>query len=168
MEEEKRNRSTYVGIYTTPELAKQLEDVKNNQRLQEKILKQFVESETNWLKEEIQNIDEITTIYRAKLVYIKDGFSKAKDIYVEEIEKLSNEISDAFEPLKKKFAILREQFDSSRECFKYLESTAKHFSEQIGYFGIEKVERLFDLVDRYNQMNGEEKEFLKMFITEKK
>ena len=168
MEEKKESRSTYVGIYTTPELAKQLEDVKDNQYLQEKILKQFVESETNWLKEEIQNIDEITTIYRAKLVYIKDGFSKAKDIYVEEIEKLSDEISDAFEPLKKKFAILREQFDSSRECFENLAGTIKRFGANLGYIDIERIERLLDLVDRYNRMSDKEKEFLKLFITENK
>ena len=168
MEEKKESRSTYVGIYTTPELAKQLEDVKDNQYLQEKILKQFVESETNWLKEEIQNIDEITTIYRAKLVYIKDGFSKAKDIYVEEIEKLSDEISDAFEPLKKKFAILRGQFDSSRECFENLAGTIKRFGANLGYIDIERIERLLDLVDRYNRMSDKEKEFLKLFITENK
>lgn len=168
MEEKKENRSTYVGIYTTPELAKQLEDVKDNQYLQEKILKQFVESETNWLKEEIQNIDEITTIYRAKLVYIKDGFSKAKDIYVEEIEKLICETADAFKPFNEKFNTMRKLFESSRECFENLAGTIKRFGTNLGYIDIERIERLLDLVDRYNRMSDKEKEFLKLFITENK
>ena len=50
-------KSEYVGMYVTPTLAKQIKEASDNEALKDKIIKDFFTNETNWLKEQIQEIE---------------------------------------------------------------------------------------------------------------
>lgn len=157
-------RTEYVGMYLTPTMAKQLKDAGDNEVLKDKILKQFVTNETEWLKEEVQNMDEITAIYRAKLLTIRDNFSKAQDIYVEEIEALINNTSSAIYPLTAKFDNLKKNIEEIKNQTASVSNSIASISKNIDSIEYWKLEKLIDIVEKYNNMSETEKELIKLLI----
>lgn len=164
MEDLKEERSEYVGMYVTPTIAKQLKEAGDNERLKEKLLKQFVTQETDWLKDEIHNMDEITTIYRAKLLTIRDGFSKAQDIYVEEIENLIGTTDNALKPLGGKFKSLEKEVEHIKNNIESTSKMVESLSSKIGYIDCSKLERLLEVVEKFNKMSDSEKELIRLVL----
>jgi len=164
MEANKELRSEYVGLYMTPTMAKQIREADNNEQLKDKLLKNFVTNETDWLKEEILNMDEITVLYRAKLLTIKDRFTEAQNIYVDEIEKLLNKSDDAIKPLSQKFTSLKKEIESVKIEVESTHKAIESISLKIGYIDYSKIERLLDAVDRFNKMDESEKELIRLVI----
>ena len=164
METTNEKRTEYVGMYLTPTMAKQIKEAGDNDVLKDKILKQFVTNETEWLKDEVQNMDEITTIYRAKLLTIKDSFSKAQDIYVEEIEKLCNTSCNALMPLGTKFTALQKEVEQVKNQIESASKMIEGLSSKIGYIDYSRIERLLDAVDRFNKMPDSEKELIRLML----
>lgn len=164
MEDLKEKRTEYVGVYLTPTMAKQIKEAGDNEVLKDKILKQFVTNETDWLKDEVQNMDEITTIYRAKLLTIKDNFSKAQNIYVEEIEKLCTTSYEALRPLSVRFSTLQKEVEQVKNQIESVSKMTDSLSTKIGYINYANIERLLDSVDRFNKMSESEKELIKLLL----
>ena len=164
MENSNEKRTEYVGIYLTPTMAKQIKEAGDNDVLKDKILKQFVTNETDWLKDEVHNMDEITTIYRAKLLTIKDNFSKAQDIYVEEIEKLCNNSYEALKPLGSKFSALQKEVEQAKNQIESASKMVENLSSKICYIDYSRIERLLDAVDRFNKMPESEKELIRLML----
>jgi len=160
----KKERTEYVGLYMTPTMAKQIKEANDNEQLKDKLLKTFVTNETEWLKEEIHNMDEITVLYRAKLLTIKDKFSEAQGIYVEEIEKLLNKSDDAIKPLSQKFTSLKKEIESVKTEVESTYKAIESISSKIGYIDYTKIERLLDAVDRFNKMDESEKELIRLIL----
>ena len=165
MEDSKEKRTEYVGMYLTPTVAKQLKEAGDNEALKDKILKQFVTNETDWLKDEVQGMEEITTIYRAKLLTIKDNFTKAQDIYVEEIEKLCSKSSDAFKPLSDKFIEMQKEVANVKANVESTSKMVDSLNSKIGYINYSGLEKLLDAVDRFNNMSESEKELIKLVLS---
>lgn len=163
---EKEKRTEYVGLYVTPTMAKQLKEADSNDELKDKILKQFVTNETDWLKDEVQNMDEITTIYRAKLLTIKDNFTKAQDIYVDEIGKLCNVSYDALKPLGDKFKTMQDEVELVKNKIDSASKMVESLSSKIGYIDYSRIERLLDAIDRFNKMSDSEKELIRLVLAQ--
>lgn len=164
METIKEKRTEYVGLYMTPTMAKQIKEADNNEQLKDKLLKQFVTNETDWLKEEIQGMDEITTRYRAKILTIKDNFSEAQNIYVEEIEKLLIKSDEAIKPLSGKFSTLKKEVESVKSEVESVSKMIENLSSKIGYIDYSRIEKLLDAVDRFNKMPESEKELIRLML----
>lgn len=158
------DRSEYIGLYVTKEMAKQLEEAKDSKTLKDKILKDFVTNETTWLKEEVQNMDEITLIYRAKLLTIKDNFTKAQDIYVEEIEKLVNVSYAALNPLSSKISELKSEIElvkfQADKTYKVLEK----LKTGMALIDPTRLERLLEAIEKFNKLPKDEKELITAII----
>lgn len=168
MTTKKEERSEYVGLYLTPTMAKQLKEADNNEALKDKILKEFVRNETDWLKEEIQTMDEITVQYRAKLLTIKDSFVKAQDIYCEEIEKLVCESQSKMQPLESKFNSLKDDIRFAKSEVESLQKMTDKLSSGLYNVDCTRLERLLDAVDRFNKMPETEKELIRLLLNENK
>lgn len=164
MENNKEKRSEYIYLNVTPTMAKQIKEAGDNENLKDKILKEFVTNETEWLKEEVQNMDNITVIYRAKLLTIKDNFSKAHDIYVEEIEKLLNKTEDSIKPLSNKFKSLQKDVENVKTQIESASKMIDSLSSKIGYIDYSRIEKLLDAVDRFNKMSDIEKELIRLIL----
>jgi len=160
----KEERTEYVGVYLTPTMAKQVKEAADNNVLKDKILKQFVDNEIGWLKDEVHNMDEITTIYRAKLLTIKDHFEKAQSIYVEEIEALISKSSDAIRPLNDRFINLGKQVETVQNQVETAATMVNNLSSKIGNIDYWRIEKLLDAVDRFNKMSEDEKELIKLIL----
>lgn len=164
MEIKKEERTEYVGLYLTKEMAKQLKEAEDNDVLKDKILKQFVTNETEWLKDEVQQMDEITTIYRAKLLTIRDNFSKVQNIYIEEIESIMKNTREAIKPIGNLTKPIKDEIDGLKDEAEKLSKTISNLKESIKYVDFSNVEKLLNLIDRFNQMGESEKELIRLLI----
>ena len=164
MATEKEERSEYVGLYVTPTFAKELKLAGDNDKLKQDVLKRFITNETDWLKEEMKSIDEITLTYSAKLITLRDNFEKVQNGYVEEIEKMCDMQFKAFKPVEDNFKKLQQE---AKIITLQAEETYKEISKidkAIGYIDYSKLEKLLLLVEKYNTMSDKEKELIKMLL----
>lgn len=164
MTTEKEERSEYVGLYVTPTFAKELKLAGDNDKLKQDVLKRFITNETDWLKEEMKSIDEVTLTYSAKLITLRDNFEKVQSGYVEEIEKMCDMQFKAFKPVEDNFKKLQQE---AKIITLQAEETYKEISKidkAIGYIDYTKLEKLLLLVEKYNTMSDKEKELIKMLL----
>ena len=164
MTTEKEERSEYVGLYVTPTFAKELKLAGDNEKLKQDVLKRFITNETDWLKEEMKSIDEITLTYSAKLITLRDNFEIVQSGYVEEIEKMCDMQFKAFKPVEDNFKKLQQE---AKIITLQAEDTYKEISKidkAIGYIDYSKLEKLLLLVEKYNTMSDKEKELIKMLL----
>ena len=164
MTTEKEERSEYVGLYVTPTFAKELKLAGDNDRLKQDVLKRFITNETDWLKEEMKGIDEITLTYSAKLINLRDNFEIVQNGYVEEIEKMCDMQYNAFKPVKENFKKLQQEALSITMQAKQTNEEISKIDRAIGYIDFSKLEKLLLLVEKYNTMSDTEKELIKMLL----
>ena len=166
-EAKKETRSEYVGLYVTPTVAKQIKEVSDNNLLKDKIIKQFFTNETSWVKEQIQEMDEINVLYRAKLLTIKDSFQKVQDTYIQEIEKMCDVPHTELQRLQNEVKTITNEMQSLKKESGSLFDSIQQISQGIKYIDCSMIERLLNAVDRYNQMSEQEKELIKMLVNGK-
>lgn len=157
LENIKEERSEYVAIYVTPTLKKEFELAKDNQSLKETILKQYLTNEKDWLNDELKQIDDSTVKYSAKLIGIKDAFSKCQDAYIEEIETIYNKANETFKKLDNVSKVTNDQIKNTKEN---LDSVLKRISELDFY----RVEKLLDLINKINSMSETELSMIKKLL----
>ena len=155
--QQKEERSEYVSIYVTKSVKTEFESAKDNQALKETIIKNYLQSERNWLEDELKQIDEATIKYSAKLIGIKEAFGKTQDAYVEEVEAIYKKANETFKKL-----------DSvSVNVSRNIESVKTQLSgvlTQINTIDFYKIEKLTSLVDKVNGMSDKELELLKKLL----
>lgn len=154
----KEERSEYVAIYVTPTLKKEFELAKDNQTLKETILKNYLAAEKDWLSDELKQIDESTVKYSAKLIGIKDAFSKCQNAYVEEIESIYNKARETFSKLDSIAVSTNNRIDQTRGN---LEGVLKSISN-IDY---SKIERILSLIEKIDSMSSSELDILKKVLS---
>lgn len=165
MTTEKEERSEYVGIYVTPTFAKELKLAGDNEKLKQDVLKRFITNETDWLKEEMKSIDETTLMYSAKLITLRDNFEKVQNAYVEEIKKLCDLQFKAFKPVEENFKRLQQESRAIQLQSNETYQEVQKINNAISYINYTKLERLLDLVEKYNSMSEIERELIKNLLS---
>jgi len=160
-------RTEYVGMYVTPTVAKQIKEVSDNEKLKDKIIQDFFTNETRWIKEQIQEMDDVNVLYRAKLLTIKDSFQKVQSTYIEEIENMCDVPHTELIGLQTKIQGIKKEMESVKNEAKYLMETVSQISKSVTYIDCSQIERLLNAVDRYNAMGENEKELIKTLINGK-
>jgi len=153
------NRTELISLWVTKEVAKEIKFAESNKTLQDEIIKRFVKSEVKWMEGEMKQIDEEAIKYKAKLITIKDTFAKVQDEYIDEIEQIYSNAEKTFKNLDNL------QDDLSKKVEKAFNSI-KTLSEKISYIHTNNLEKLLNLVDRYNSMSSKEKELVKLLLKE--
>lgn len=153
----KEERTESVWMYVTPAVKREFEMIQNNEKLREQIIRDHIKSETNWLKSEMDEIDESVIKYRGKLLTIKDKFNEAQDSYVEQIESIS---STAYESFKKFDSIAAEVSNKVVNTYDKI----KQLSDKLGYIDADRLTRLMDALDRFENMSVEQKELIKLVV----
>lgn len=165
--EGKEERSAVISLWVTPSVKKEFEFAKDNQSLQEKIIKSFIGNEIEFVKDEISKISEIDVRYKAMLLTIKDNFEKAYDAYYESLEPLVNKLSEldrklrnSLEPTMETLKDLNHKADS---LFKLVERADR----AIKSINTDRVYDLMELIDKINSMSEEDKSVLSMLLKSK-
>ena len=154
---DREERSEGIYMYVTPTIAKEYKEAKDNKELEETIIKRFLRSETEWLEEELKAMDDQTIKYRAKLIGIKEAFSLAQDSYVTEIESISTK---AYTTLTKLDNFTKDLNNNIQSCFNNIVALDK----RLQYINIIPLEKLLASVDRFNEMNDEQKQLIKLLL----
>jgi hypothetical protein len=153
----KEERSEYVTVYVTPILKKEFELAKDNQTLKETILKRYLTSEKDWLECELKEIEESTIKYSAKLIGIKEAFSKCNTAYCEEIEAICVQANDTF----RKIDTIA---DSTRKSIESTKNNLSSMLTQISNIDFRGIERLLELINKVNSMSNSELELMKKIL----
>lgn len=157
METKKEERTEYVGISVTPTIKKEFELAKDNQALKETILKRFLANETEWLSDELKEIDDATIKYSAKLIGIKEAFGKCQDAYSDEIAIMYNKAYKSFQKIK-------DISDSTNESIKTTKEKLSFMLEQISNINFYKIEKTLELINKVNSMSESELELMKKLL----
>jgi predicted phage tail protein len=156
----KDERTESVFVYVTPQVKREFDMAKDNKTLQDNIIRNHFQSETDWLKQEMQEMDEVTLKYRAKLLNIKDNFAEAQEGYVEQIGEIINVASSTFSKLDAVGKNLHNKVEESSKL-------VKNLAEQIQYINVDRLDRLLDSVEKFERMTTEQKKLIEMLIADK-
>ena len=154
---DREERSEGLYVYVTPTVAKEYKVAATNKDLEETIIKRFLKSETDWLSEELKAMDDQTIKYKAKLIGIKEAFSLAQDSYVTEIESISTK---AYTTLTKLDNFTKDLNNNIQSCFNNIVALDK----RLQCTNITSLEKLLAAVDRFNEMNDEQKQLIKLLL----
>ncbi len=156
-EVKKEERTESVWVYVTPAVKAEFQMAQDNEKLREQIIRDYIRSETDWLKQEMGEIDEAVIKYRAKLLTIKDQFKEAQDSYVEQIESISSAAQESF----KKFDCIA--IDVNKKVVNTYDKIVD-LSNKLSYIDADRLTRLMDALDRFDSMSAEQKELIKLIV----
>jgi hypothetical protein len=151
-------RKEYVSIWCTPEVKREFELAKDNPTLQETIIRRYLKSETDFLEQEIKEIDDYTVKYKARLIGIREAFSKAQGSYLNEIEAINEVIQGA---ICKVDAITKPLNDSTKRVLQ----DVKTINETIASISSYKLESFISTIEKFNNLTKDEKELIKILMT---
>ncbi len=151
-------RTEYVSIYVTPEVKKEFELAKDNKSLQESIVRNFCQSESKWLEQEMQGIDEATIKYTAKLLTIKDKFQEAQNSYIEQFDIIYGLANQTF---KKADNVVKDLDSKTSEVFEKI----SRINKSISAVDYHSLERLLSAVEKFNGMSTKEKELITLLLS---
>lgn len=154
----KEDRSEIVSVWVTPTVKKELEAVKNNDSLKESLIKRYLKDETDWLNRELKEIDEATIKYSAKLIGIKDAFSKCQDAHIEEIEAIYTKASETFSKINNVCNDVNRNINNTKNNLSAL-------LQQISIIDFYKINKLLETVDKINSMSEKELELLRKVLS---
>ena len=155
--ETKEEKTEVITLWVTPEVKKEFGIAKDNKILQEEIIRRFVKTEVVWMESELKEIDEATIKYKAKLITIKDNFGLAQDSYIKEIENIYGIASKTFS----KFSDITKKLDNNID---HVYEKLGQISTKMNYINTDPLEKLLNLVDRYNNMGNKERELIKLLL----
>jgi len=95
--------------------------------------------------------------YSAKLIGIKDAFSKCQDAYIEEIEAIYKKGNETFRKLDEISNSTNRSIENTKNS---LESVLKRMSE----IDFGKAQTMLNLIDRVSNMSPKEIELMKKLI----
>lgn len=158
--EKREERTEYVSMMVSPSVKREFEAARTNKELQETIIKNHIQSEAGWLEQELKNIDEATIKYKAKLIGIKDAFSKAQDTYVEECEKIYGIADQTI----RKIDTLSERFiDSLDEPIHKVKQLGQIIDAVTGT-RLHNLEKMIELAERFQRLGAQEKSLIKLLL----
>lgn len=153
----KEERSEGVYIYVTPSIKRDFELAKDNKELQETIIKSFLQSEKEWLNQELKCIDESTIKYSARLLGIKESFSKCQDAYITEIEAL-------YKTAENTLSKLNSVVESTNISINRTQLNLAAVLNQAQKVDFYKIEKMLDLLNKVNSMGDSELALLKKML----
>lgn len=152
-EVEREERTEFVSVYVSKSVAKQFKAAENNRALEEQIIKDFFTRERDWLESEMKEVDEATIKYKAKLIAMKESFSKANSSYVDEIEKIYDEGH-------KTITKIDGEIKKTQESLRGLSEFAGRVVKQISGVETWKIKEMLDQVERFNNMSTKQKDLI--------
>ncbi len=161
---EVNQKTELVSLWVTKEVAKQLNEVKDSDKLKDEIIRRLVTDEIGWLNNEVEQMDEAVLRYKAKLLTIKDNFGKAQDAYCTEIVAAIERSESVFKPIEENFDNLKSSIQTIDSQINGVSKCLSDLNQKIGYIDYTRLEKLLDAVDRFNKMSDAEKELITLIL----
>lgn len=156
-EKSDEKRSEIVSVWVTPEVKKELQKFESDDKTKQEIIRRFIKTETDWLEQEIREIDEARIKYEAKLIGIKDSYEKAQNEYV----KLVNQIYDNTVKEQKK---ADQVFDKTEKLIDRVLHRAFELDKKMKSISYYSLEKLIETVQKFQGLDKDSKELIKLMI----
>lgn len=150
-------RTEYLSMSVTPEVAREFRLASDNKVLQDEIIRRFVAAETKWLEDEVKKIDEATVIYRSKLIGIRESFAEAQDSYVAEIEAIYLKADEVFRKVDGLTDGLKSKMERTM-------TDVRALSSAVNSINVGNLERLVEAVGKFNAMTADEKAIVTLLL----
>lgn len=151
--EGKEKRTECVFFHCTPTVKKELEQYSDDDIMKEKIIKEYIEREKDFMEESLKDLDENELKYKCSLVKIKNDFKGAQESYGKEIESIYNTANESLSKLKENLKEPKEAIAKMTEEVK----TFKSVLSNIPMYYIQGISELLDVVERFNKMDEKNK-----------
>lgn len=160
-----------ISIWVTPQLKKDFEDIKDSQKLKERLIKELMTDEKDWFKREIEEMDESVVRYNAKLITFKDKLSETNNIYVDKMSGMGEAIYENVQDfnsildtkLKEVESSLKPLLDSL-DSMKYKVVALNSLASSSGF---RDLERAINCLEKFKELSEEESDILKLIISKK-
>lgn len=154
-------RTESVFFYLTPEDKKKFDASKDNYDLQLSIINQYFESEKNWIKSEMQQIDDNLLQYRALMLKTREA---VKEAHKEHYDK----INDFWDDISKSIPSFRQKVENINKELKPIVSELQQIKTLINDTSTYSLERIMLLVDKFSSMTEKDKEFFMVLFEHSK
>ena len=160
--ETKRTESVWINV--TPDVKKEFDNCRNDQEMQEQIIREYITKEKEWLNESLEEFDKSELIYKCSLVKIKDSFKKAHDEYV-------NDISDLYVIASVKNKQLEEELKKPEGIINELNKKIERIENSLNGLSlntnVRDLDSFISLIERFNNLSSDDKDFIKLLIEKK-
>jgi hypothetical protein len=146
----------YISLYVESDIANKFEAITNDDALNKEILS-YVDKTRNELKDYVQEMDENVLLFKAQMITARDAFKKAKQEELDAFYSIWEKYDEDIASHKIKVKQLQEGMKPLFEDFKSLQSLMNNCN-------VYAAERVFSLIEKFNNFDEKEKEMMKFFI----
>ncbi len=158
--EEREKRTECVFLYCTPSVKKELDQYTDDDVMKEKIIKEYIEREKDFMEESLKDLDENELKYKCSLVKIKNDFKGAQESYEKEIESIYSKANDSLFKLKENLKEPKEAIIKMTEEIR----SFKDLLSKIPTYNINGISELLNVVERYSKMDEKSKNMVAKLI----
>ncbi len=158
--EEKEKRTECVFFHCTPTVKKELDQYTDDDVMKEKIIKEYIEREKDFMEESLKDLDENELKYKCSLVKIKNDFKGAQEAYAKEIDSIYNVAEESVHKLKESLKEPKEAIIKMTEDIRAF----KDLLSKIPTYNINGISELLNVVERYSKMDEKSKNMVAKLI----
>ena len=158
--EEREKRTECVFLHCTPSVKKELDQYTDDDVMKEKIIKEYIEREKNFIEESLNDLDENELKYKCSLVKIKNDFKGAQEAYAKEIDSIYNVAEESVHKLKESLKEPKEAIIKMTEEIRAF----KDLLSKIPTYNINGISELLNVVERYSKMDEKSKNMVAKLI----
>ena len=158
--EEREKRTECVFLHCTPSVKKELDQYTDDDVMKEKIIKEYIEREKDFMEESLKDLDENELRYKCSLVKIKNDFKGAQEAYSKEIDSIYNVAEESVRKLKESLKEPKEAIIKMTEEIR----SFKDLLSKIPTYNINGISELLNVVERYSKMDEKSKNMVAKLI----
>ena len=158
--EEREKRTECVFLHCTPSVKKELDQYADDDVMKEKIIKEYIEREKDFMEESLNDLDENELKYKCSLVKIKNDFKGAQEAYAKEIDSIYNVAEESVHKLKESLKEPKEAIIKMTEEIRAF----KDLLSKIPTYNINGISELLNVVERYSKMDEKSKNMVAKLI----
>ena len=153
--EQERTETVFLSV--TPHVKRQIEAAKDNKELQLSIVKEMFELEKNWLKQELQQMDDDLLQYRALLLKMREAYKEAQQEHYNKVNDLWDEISKSVPSFTKKVESLVKELEPVTIAL----TAIKNQTDSVNTW---KAKEIIEMVNLVSNMTPEKIEMFNLLV----
>ena len=158
--EEREKRTECVFLHCTPSVKKELDQYTDDDVMKEKIIKEYIEREKDFMEESLKDLYENELRYKCSLVKIKNDFKGSQEAYSKEIDSIYNVAEESVRKLKESLKEPKEAIIKMTEEIR----SFKDLLSKIPTYNINGISELLNVVERYSKMDEKSKNMVAKLI----
>lgn len=163
--ENNRVETEYFSGTIPKAIADEIRFMRNSETLNQKLIKDYVDGEMEFMKEQIREIDKISIQYRASLAKISDNFAEAYKEYEPELDKITSELYAHESKINDTIQRINTKVTSVHASLSQVFDKMKNIEDKLRGIETYQLTRVIELIERFSAMTDSDKEIFKMLLS---